>query len=170
MTHNVSGSHSKVDRDGCERECSSGELCLVDPAAEGLQGGRAVLKLLPKSQQQKQDINTAASQELGHHWANPKTNINTAALISFSCRLEYQVIGEIIYLGAGTSTWTAISSTSRMKEQTMLDLKSSSLIWEYWRNNDTPIKVHWASLAEGPAPPGPDLHRKSLPFLPCGSP
>lgn len=36
-----------------------------------------------------------------------------------------------MYLGAGISAWTAISSTNRMKEQTMLDLKSSSLIWEY---------------------------------------
>lgn len=35
------------------------------------------------------------------------------------------------YRGAGTNTWTAISSTSRTKEQTMLVLKSSSLIWEY---------------------------------------
>lgn len=35
------------------------------------------------------------------------------------------------YLGAGINTWTAISSNDRMKEQTMLDLKSSSLIWEY---------------------------------------
>lgn len=38
---------------------------------------------------------------------------------------------EQMYLGAGISTWTAISSSSRMKEQTMLDLNSSSLIWEY---------------------------------------
>lgn len=36
-----------------------------------------------------------------------------------------------MYLGAGISAWTAIKSTNRTKEQTMLDLKSSSLIWEY---------------------------------------
>lgn len=36
-----------------------------------------------------------------------------------------------MYRGAGIRAWTAISSSSRMKEQTMLDLKSSSLIWEY---------------------------------------
>lgn len=37
-----------------------------------------------------------------------------------------------MYLGEGISTWTVISSSSRMKEQTMLDLNSSSLICEYW--------------------------------------
>lgn len=40
-----------------------------------------------------------------------------------------------MYLGAGISTWTVISSSSRMKEQIMLDLNSSSLIWEYWDKN-----------------------------------
>lgn len=153
MTHDVSGGHPEVNRDGGERERRPGALGLVDPAAERLQGGGAMLKLLPQRQEQKQDINTAASQELGHHWTNPKTNIDIALLISFSCRLEYQVVGQAFYLGAGTNTWTAISSTSRMNEQTMLDLKSSSLIWEYWGNENTPIKGHWASSAEGPSPP-----------------
>lgn len=151
MTHDVSGGHPEVDEDGSERERRPGALGLMDPAAEGLQGRGAMLKLLPQRQQQKQDINTATSQELGDHWTNPKTNIDIALLISFFCRLEYQVVGRVLYLGAGTNTWTAISSTSRMKEQTMLDLKSSSLIWEYWGNNDTPIKGHWASV-EGSVP------------------
>lgn len=153
VTHDVSGGHPEVDGDGGERERRPGALGLVDPAAERLQGGGAMLKLLPQRQEQKQDINTAASQELGHHWTNPKTNIDIALLISFSCRLEYQVVGQVFYLGAGTNTWTAISSTSRMNEQTMLDLKSSSLIWENWGNENTPIKGHWTSSAKGPGPP-----------------
>lgn len=34
----------------------------------------------------------------------------------------------------------------------MLDLKNSSLIWEYWGNDNTTVKDHWAPTAEGPTP------------------
>lgn len=47
----------------------------------------------------------------------------------------------------------------------MLDLKSSSLIWEYWNNNDTTIKVHWASSAKGPVNPPSPLAPTGSPYL-----
>lgn len=48
--------------------------------------------------------------------------------------------GELTHRGAGINTWTAISSNDRIKEQTMFDLKSSSLIWEYWPTKKISVK------------------------------
>lgn len=124
MTHKVSGRHPEVDGDGCERERSSGELRLVDPAAEGLQGGRAVLKLLPKRQQQKQDINTAASQELGHHWANP---------------------------GSGDEHLDDHQQHQQDEGANHVGLEKFVSHLGVLEKRHTLIKVRWASSAEGPA-------------------
>ena len=87
--HNVCRGDSEVDGDGGERDQSPGELGLVDPAAEGLEGGRAAFKLLPQRQQQEQRVNAATDQELGHHGADPGGAIKdrrSTDVVSRKCR------------------------------------------------------------------------------------
>lgn len=67
-----------------------------------------------------------------------------------------------MYLGAGISAWTAISSTNRMKEQTMLDLKSSSLIWEYCETKMHQLQTTRLLLSLQEAQPSTGSHYLSL--------
>lgn len=161
-THNVWGGNSKVDRNGGQCDQRPGILGFMDPAADRLQLAGALLKLLPQSQQQEYQVNTAAGQKLSRHWTNPVLNndkkelMNTCDSIRKKTEWEWSGIsmdGQM-YRGAGINTWTAISSNERMKEQTMLDLKCSSLIWEYWETKRGQIKPLTAYQGE------PAHHRK----------
>lgn len=65
----------------------------MNPAAEGLQGGGAILKLLPQSQQQEQEVNTAADHELSHHRTKPEPHIEETRVIKYIlyCQVDGQV-------------------------------------------------------------------------------
>lgn len=43
----------------------------MDPAAEGLKRGGAVLELLSQTQYEEQEINAATDNELSNHWTQP---------------------------------------------------------------------------------------------------
>lgn len=72
QTYDVWGGDSKVDSDGGEREKRSGALGFMNPATDRLEGGRTMLKLLPQTQYQKQEVNAAAHYELSYHWIQPE--------------------------------------------------------------------------------------------------